>query len=231
MNDFYDYKSDLHNPRKGTVFGEKHDNLMVKPLRLWGFAGLFISLVIALFVSYFAVLVIIILSVIPYLYSAFPLRLKSVPIIDSLLGGALYFYLIAVAGYFIFYNQGLDLSKVIKPAFILVALVGLVGHLMGTVLDEESDRKDGTNTSAVFFGAVKVISMCILVLLICLYLARFNWVFVSFLSALMVVCFLGYLKKLRHNRPLQLFGAAFIPIAFFVTTIVLLIFNQNLLKI
>ena len=231
INDFYDLKSDLINPRKGTIFGEKHSDETTKYLQAWGYVGLGLTLLAAYFIGLSVLVVVALLSILLFFYSSSNLHLKSVPIVDAIVGGGLYFYLTMVAGYFVFEGNQLTVASILLPPFILVALIGIVGQLMGTVLDEEPDRKSRINTAAVFFGSNRIISLCLLILLFCLYLSRNNWIFVSFISVLLATCTLGYLPKWRQSFLLQIIGGAFLPLTFFVALVVLYVVNPNLLKI
>ncbi len=231
INDFYDLKSDLLNPRKGTIFGERHSNKTAKYLQTWGYTGLVVSLLAAYFISPMVLTLLVLLSVLLFFYSSATPHFKSIPLVDAVVGGGLYFYLTMVVGYFVFEGNQANVVSTLVPAFMLVALVGLAGHLMGTVLDEEPDRKAETNTSAVFFGVNKVTLLCQLILIFCLYLSRNNWIFLLFISAFITICTLGYSPKYRDNFLLQLIGGAFIPLTFFIALLILYVVNPNLLKI
>lgn len=230
INDYYDLKTDLLNPRKGTIFGEKHDVSSFKDVKMWGFFGLAVSLLLASFMGIPALITMIVLSLILYSYSALPLRLKSVPIMDALAGGGLYSYLIMVIGYFAFAGNEIEIGKIVQPPFILFALFGLASQLTGSLIDEEPDKKDNINTSVVLFGAKKIVSVCLVILLTCLYLARNNWLFVCFISIFIASCIFSYSKKWRRNFVLQTWGGAYFPIGFFAITILLYFINPNLLR-
>lgn len=230
INDYYDLKTDLLNPRKGAIFGEKHDILTIRCLKIWGFAGLAISLILSIFLGMFVLFVMIILSLILYSYSALPLRFKSVPVIDALTGGGLYSFLIVVIGYFAFAKDQAQFVDILKPPFIFFGLFGLSGHLMGTVLDVKPDRKDNVRTSAVFFGVNKIVSFCIVIFLICLYLVWSSWLFVFFMSVSIAICSFYYSAKWRRSLFLPTL-VAYLSLAFFVITILLYFISPNLLRI
>lgn len=231
INDYYDLKTDLLNPRKGTIFGEKHDASTIRDLRAWGLVGSIASLIMAYFINMPALLTMTILSLILYSYSAFPLRLKSIPIIDAIAGGGLYSYLIMVFGYFTFAGSQAQINHIFLPTFILFALFGLASQFTGSLIDEVPDRKANINTSVVFFGAGKIVSICLIILFVCLYLARNNWLFVSFISLFIISCLFSYSKKWRRNFFLQALGGAYFPPAFFLVTMLLYFIAPNLLKI
>lgn len=230
INDYYDLKTDLLNSRKGGIFGEKHDASSLKGLRVWGFAGLALSLALTSFLGMDVLLIVIFLSLILYSYSALPLRFKSIPIIDALTGGGLYAYLIVVIGYFAFAGSEAQFADIFKPPFIFFGLFGLAGHLMGAVLDVEPDRRANIGTSAVVFGINKIVSFCIVVFLICLYLARSNWLFVFFMSVSIVICSFYYSAKWRRSLFLPTL-IAYLSLVFFAITIFLYFIAPGLLRI
>lgn len=181
INDYYDEKTDQLNLRKASIFGEKHDKRVLKNLIKWGISGLLVSLFLVSFLGLAPLFILIILSFLLYFYSAKPIRFKSIPIMDAITGGGLYFYLTALFGYLIFAQNRENLNLINTP-LLLFAFLGIVGQLMGTVLDQEPDQKDNIETSAVFFGINKVISFCLMILLVCLYLVRTNFIILSFLT-------------------------------------------------
>ena len=229
INDYYDLKTDLLNPRKGAIFGEKHDVSSLKYLKTWGFAGLAVSLILAGFMGIAVLITMIMLSILLYLYSAFPLRLKSVPVLDTLVGGALYSYLIVVIGYLAFAGNQAQFADILKPPFIFFGLFGLGVHLFGAVVDIDPDRKDNIRTSAVFFGINKIVSFCIVVFLICLYLARSSSLFLFFVSISILISCFYYSAKWRKNIFL-LTLIAYLSLVFFAITILLYFISPSLLR-
>jgi len=229
INDYYDLKTDLLNPRKGTIFGEKHNASNLKYLKPWGFAGLTATLILASFMGINVVIATFALSIMLYLYSAFPLRLKSIPILDTLVGGALYSYSIVTIGYLAFAGNQAQFIDLIKPTFIFFGLIGIAGHLFGTVADINPDRKDNIKTSAVFFGVNKVLSFCILVFLICMYVARNNWLFVIFMLISILICCFYYYEKWRRSLFLPNL-VAYLSLVFFAVTILLYFIHPSLLR-
>jgi len=229
INDYYDLRTDLLNSRKGTIFGEKHKGWTIKNLRIWGFAGLVITLILTQFMSIYVSITMLILCCILYAYSALPLRLKSVPIIDAFVGGFLYSYLITIIGYFFFVENEGGAISVFKSQFIFFGLFGLAGHLMGAVLDEEPDRKDNIRTSVVSFGINRVITFCLVILLISLYLARGSLLFIFFMSISIAICSLCYSDKWRKSFFSQKF-VAYLSLIFFAITIILYFVKPTLLR-
>lgn len=229
INDYYDLKTDLLNPRKGTFFGEKHDPSGLKDLRIWGFAGLAVSLILAIFMGMSALITMIILSILLYSYSALPLRLKSVPVLDTLSGGYLYAYLVVVIGYFSSAGGQAQFIDILKPPFIFFGLFGLAIHLFGAVVDIGPDREDNIKTSAVFFGVNKIVTFCIIIFLICLYLARSSWFFVFFMSFAIVISCFYYSEKWRRSLFFPNL-VAYMSLVFLAITILLYLINPNLLR-
>ncbi len=230
INDYYDLKTDFLNARKGGVFGEKHNKKEVGQLLRWGWGGLVCSLLVGSWLGVKVLIVFIILSAVLYSYSARPIRLKSVPVLDMIFGGALYTYLIMVIGYFTFLSNN-NIYLIFTSPFVLFALLGLVLQAMGTVLDVVPDSKDNIQTSAIFFGVNIVTTFCLLILGIGMFLARHNILFVFFIGVLMGFCSLAYSKKLRESYVVQSLGGAMLPLIFFIFTIILYFINPAWLRI
>jgi len=231
INDYYDLKSDSINPRKATIFGERHDDKSIKYLKVWGFSGLTISILLSFLLSINVVILMITLSIILYFYSSPPIHLKSVPIADAIFGGALYSYIISVIGYVVVAGLPNSLLTFISAPFLLFSLLGLFGHLMGAVLDEKPDRKSNITTSPIFFGSTSVITFCILLLFICLFISRHNPLFLIAISMTIVICFLGYSSKWRESPFLQALGGGILPVGFFYLSLLVYFLNPNWLKI
>lgn len=229
INDYYDLKTDLLNPRKGAIFGEKHGVLAIKDLKIWGLIGLLVSLILAIFLGTPVLVIFIMLSFVLYFYSALPLRFKSIPILDTLTGGGLYCYLIALLGYFTFAKDQAQILDIFKPQFFFFALFGLAGHLMGAVVDVAPDRKSNVRTSAVFFGINKTVTFCIISFLVCLYLARRNLLLMFFMAVAITICSFYYSEKWRENLFLPNL-VAYLSLIFFAITILLYFLSPNLLK-
>jgi 4-hydroxybenzoate polyprenyltransferase len=155
VNDFWDFETDLLNPKKEekeyrVKLGEKYRlgeilmiitglSLILLPfMNSNGERGIFL---LFLFLSYF--------------YSAKPLRFKERPILDS--ASNLLYILPGVLAYY-------WVSGTMPPTLILSAgvLHSFAMHLFSAIPDIEYDRNTGIKTSAVFFGRKISLIVCLI---------------------------------------------------------------------
>ncbi len=160
LNDLHDIEVDKKNPRKGGIWGAKlspEDAPWVKQL-IVVFSALIILAAIStlnplhIFLSLFAI-------GIPYIYSVPPIRLKSRPILDSLV---CVFYGIGP----LLYAYSLSGGLLLHP-YIFSLSLGFSGlHAIATIMDVAHDRKTGTRTFAAAFGtrapAIFALGICLL---------------------------------------------------------------------
>ncbi|NYZ76757.1 UbiA family prenyltransferase [Candidatus Micrarchaeota archaeon] len=147
INDIYDFESDKKNPRKGGLWGVRLEEKDIPWVKKTAF--LFAA---AMFVTGFSTLnplhmlfTVLGLSIV-YFYSAPPVRLKSIPVIDSLANGG-YLY--------ICFGLGCSLSGstlFLHPYVVLGALCVSAGHALGTIMDYDSDKSMGERTFATVLG-------------------------------------------------------------------------------
>ena len=155
VNDFWDFETDLLNPKKEekeyrVQLGEKNRlgwilriitglSLLLLPfMNSNGERGIFL---LFLFLSYF--------------YSAKPLRFKERPILDS--ASNLLYILPGVLAYY-------WVNGTMPPTLILFAgvLHSFAMHLFSAIPDIEYDRNTGIKTSAVFFGRKISLILCLI---------------------------------------------------------------------
>jgi len=147
VNDYYDMEHDRVDPRKGGIWGARmtiEDVPWAKAL-----VALFIVLAIATgIISGNPVhLALIGLGVLlPYFYSAPPVRLKSRPILDSLSNTGYAFIPFAAAA-----SLGGSLIF-LRPEILLGLLMVAAFHAISTVMDHERDRKAGDTTFSTALG-------------------------------------------------------------------------------
>lgn len=150
MNDVYDYNSDIRNPRKmasglegGVLSPAYHQSVRL---------AAFISTVLILLASVSTcrpqnVFATTILVIIAWQYSALPLRLKEIPLLDSLSNGVIVFI-----SWFVGYSfGGGSLSNAPGKGYIL-ALCSAGVHALGAATDVDSDVAAGQMTIATFLG-------------------------------------------------------------------------------
>lgn len=231
FNDYYDLQSDALNPRKTSLFGERHTTKTARRLKVWSLVGFCISFFLMCFVNTYALLAVLLLFIGNILYSSSVTRFKSIPIVDAVTGGGCYFYVTTVVGFLVFVNGIFSISEILEPAFIVLTLVGIVGQSMAIVADEKPDKAQRIKTSAVLFGSNAVVTTCIVLLCVCLYLVRSNLIFSVFIIVLAVLCSLFYWKGWRTNKYMQISGGFYFPFAFLLVSIILYFINPSLLAL
>lgn len=152
INDVYDYESDKINPRKkGVVGGVLHPRFHFLVFRLSLFlAGFFlaVSLTFGFFrgnlTSFFGVALILISG---FVYSVPPIRLKTLPFLDSLTNVAIYYF----GPFFMGWGQKYSLITLSPKVYILgIFVFGF--HAFTTIFDYSVDKATGDRTSAVLLG-------------------------------------------------------------------------------
>jgi 4-hydroxybenzoate polyprenyltransferase len=148
INDIFDRKTDRLNERKNNpVWGntlEERDTGWVINVSAAAIALLLASCLFSGNPANFAIAVLMV--VLAYIYSAPPLRLKEIPVVDSLFNAA-YGFLPFAMGYSLSGALGF-----LQPKFVLFAFTFSAAHAIGTVVDMEADRKAGIRTFATEFG-------------------------------------------------------------------------------
>jgi 4-hydroxybenzoate polyprenyltransferase len=149
LNDYYDMEYDAKSMRKGGFWGHRLEKKDIG----WGwnlvFIFLFLAIATALFAFTFNILhaiLIIVGILLPYLYSAPPIRLKNVPVIDSLTSAGYIFFPFAAAaslgGSWIFLDWRILLAMLIPSA----------AHAIATIMDHDDDKKVGQKTFSTVIG-------------------------------------------------------------------------------
>ena len=155
VNDYWDFETDLLNPKKEEKeyrVKEDEKNRLGRILKL--IAGL--SLVMLPFMRSNGERAIFILFLfLSYFYSAKPLRFKERPILDS--ASNLLYILPGVQAYY-------WVTGTLPPSLILVAgvLHSFAMHLFSAIPDIKYDKNTGITTSAVFFGRKISLIICLI---------------------------------------------------------------------
>lgn len=150
VNDVYDYASDVRNPRKiadGLEGSVLHPIYHQDVLRVAYASSAFIvasALLTGTTSNIGATLLLVLLS---WQYSSPPLRLKEVPIADSLSNGAIVF----LAWFIGFSFSGLSIREAPRKGYMLSLCTAGV-HALGAVMDVEADRTSGQRTIATVLG-------------------------------------------------------------------------------
>ena len=148
VNDIFDYESDIKNPRKNSIEGglvekSKHKTLFWLilatnlPFLIYLIAtGSLVSGILLALIVFFA-----------FSYSAKPLRLKEVQILDWI-NSSLHFVMPFVFGYF--YAGG---SSLAWPAVVAFFFWGAASQALGAIQDIKPDRAAGIDSIATKLGA------------------------------------------------------------------------------
>lgn len=167
VNDVFDYKSDLANPRKGGIEGalltpQLHRSTLIAAAVLCLPFIVFLSASadwpgrVALFVSLFFVLA----------YSVPVLRFKERPVLDSITS-SIHFVSPAVLGMVMAGTSFPPVALLIIAAFLLW---GIAAHAFGAVQDIQPDREAGIASIATVFGARATVRFSICVWLLAMVL-------------------------------------------------------------
>ena len=175
INDIYDIKSDSINARKknplyGVRLRKKRHSLIFSASILCALLILLIYFFSQNPQAFFASFALVLLS---YFYSAPPIRLKEIPLLDSLSNGFIFFAAFACG-----YALGADIST-IPLRFLWASLAISAVHALGAAVDYDSDKKCGQTTIATYFGKRNALALATLMCLTGLYLGNFSGIFAS----------------------------------------------------
>jgi 4-hydroxybenzoate polyprenyltransferase len=215
INDVYDLESDLKNPRKGGIQGLRlhPDNhpLIVKTSILVS-VGLLIIVSLDFSFSKFVTALLLILS--SYLYSAPPIRLKEIPVIDSLTNGLLYVLFPFYLGFF----EHSSLSD--TSLKILLTVLGAAGvHAYTSTLDVTSDKEAGDRTFAVAFGPRITLAFSFLVTLVALLFAGYETLLIN-TYLITLLCVYGITLIFPSRVVVSKFGSMVLYGGFCITALV-----------
>lgn len=149
LNDAYDYKSDLENPRKGGILGckiTKSESEQLKKISLI-ISALFYIFVLASGKAQF-ILIMTLFGLISYLYIVPPFRLKGKAPFD-VISSALVMVEFPFAAGFSYHKNLIYLPWKIH----IITLCLIAGHAISTIMDMKIDKKFGDKTFAVRYGA------------------------------------------------------------------------------
>jgi len=230
INDYYDTKSDNLNPRKGGEFGLKHKDSFVEHLPKLSFLGFIIPLLSLVFFNTEVIMAYLLASVLLYFYSAKPLRLKGVPLIDALVGGGMFFISAGIFGYLMYGGTIKDLFNNFPIEFLGLFILGTAMHLIGAMFDMKYDKAEGTNTSPVFFGWKVVTWFCVLISLLGVYLVRESWFYVFLLILSTFLSGLQFFEKVRKSQIFKTIITKTIIYTVFLLILTIALVDISLLK-
>ncbi len=159
INDVYDFETDSRNPRKivnglqGGVLQPEYHGLVRTSAYI---STLFIAGVSLLTRKQQNILAVALLLSFGWQYSAPPLRLKEVPVLDSLSNGLIVF----LAWFCGFSFSGLGLSQAPSKGFML-SLCTTAIHALGAVIDFDADTAAGQRTIATALGRRTTAVFCV----------------------------------------------------------------------
>ncbi|RRS01285.1 prenyltransferase [Glycomyces terrestris] len=158
VNDVFDYESDLRSPRKGGAHGAVLDRRLHRVTLAAAAAACLPFLAFLLAVgSTAANLVLAASMLLVVFYSTPPLRLKEIPLADSLTSSAHFWspaaYAIVLAG--------APWTTATTAAFVAFGLWGIASHAFGAVQDVPSDREAGIASIATWWGAAATVRFAI----------------------------------------------------------------------
>mgnify|MGYP001554252382 CR=1 FL=1 len=151
INDYHDFDTDMHNPKKGSKEVKLKSKDDIKKY-------LYISL--AFFVIYLFILptvtlklLLILFLFLSYIYSSPPFRLKAKPIVDS--SSNLLYFLPGVISYNLATGQ-------LLPWYLWISFFcwTFSMHLFSAVPDITADKKANLFTTAILFGYKKSLILC-----------------------------------------------------------------------
>ena len=151
INDYHDFDTDMHNPKKGSKEVKLKSKDDIKKY-------LYISL--AFFVIYLFILptvtlklLLILFLFLSYIYSSPPFRLKAKPIVDS--SSNLLYFLPGVISYNLATGQ-------LLPWYLWISFFcwTFSMHLFSAVPDITADKKADLYTTAILFGYKKSLILC-----------------------------------------------------------------------
>jgi 4-hydroxybenzoate polyprenyltransferase len=155
VNALGDIDVDIYHDGRSKDMNLSHQPLVTREISILQaklFCLLFLvdSLLCALSVGFYFVLVIIILDVIGYVYSLEPFRMKKLPIGDVVCNSLL--------GVFFFLAGMIIGNAYVNPLIIIAVFLLASNFYIPTIMtDYEFDKKGGLRTSAIIFGGKRLI--------------------------------------------------------------------------
>jgi 4-hydroxybenzoate polyprenyltransferase len=227
VNDYYDSYSDSINARKNGVLGLK--NKADRILLIYCFISWAVILTSLIILSPHTISYFLIYSFLLYFYSAKPLRLKGIPVIDTLVGGGFYFASTGIIASMMISGKGFDIMN-IPTSYLYLIIVGIIIHLLGAIIDESYDKKEGTITTAVFLGSKITALISIILGFIGISIIKNNIFFVIGLLGPMIIALICIITNFKENTRMKVLISIFGIIAVFIMGLFLLIINPEWLR-
>ena len=218
VNDVYDYATDKLNGRKRLVQGlVLHPRYHRMVMRYVWISGALIMLCSLLTLNLSNIILTVLLLLFSYFYSARPIRLKELPIIDSLSNGFVVLF-VSLLG-FSFGQPIMELP--IKVIFAVICVAGI--HALATILDYDADSRAHVKTFATVLGKRSAAFFASVIFVLVLF---FSGIASLMLNIYISLCAVSSIILVIHpSKNLALFLSRIIFIGFFVFTILFLIFG------
>ncbi len=217
INDVYDYKSDMLNPRKNLVEGiilkPKHHQFVKKTSFFVALILILTSLLTFNATNLFGMVLLLFFS---YFYSAPPLRFKVKPPLDSFANGILYFFAPFIIGFS--FNDAL-VNIPIKVYLIAICVMGI--HSFSTIMDYSVDKKIGDKTFSGMFGKRFASLFAFIAFIFALSFAGINTVMINYYLIFCSILFL--IVSIFPSERLASVFFKLIFLGFIVTSIMFLI--------
>ncbi|MFC1647092.1 UbiA family prenyltransferase [Patescibacteria group bacterium] len=230
INDYYDAESDSINTRKGGAFGLKYKKEGLDILKLYSFIGFIVTLIGLSVISKGVVGIYLLISMLLYLYSANPIRLKAIPVVDFVVGGGIFVMSSGLFGYLMSGNTVGSLLADFPIGLFSLFAIGMIMHLIGAIFDIESDKSANMMTSAVFFGYRKMAWFGIIISIVSVLFAKVN-IFYSFLTLVAGgLAGLQLFSSIRESDFFKIFMMKLFIIAFFLLVFGMSLVDMNYLR-
>jgi 4-hydroxybenzoate polyprenyltransferase len=193
INDIADRESDAQNTRKGGMDGAALKREEVKSLvNIIVVLAIVVPLLFALSNHVLMALLVASFSILAYVYSVRPIRLKSIPIIDSL-SNALGTLLVFITGYWA--TQTFSNVSFPPPHLIAAIVLFTIGiHAIGTVADYAVDKAAGDHTISVLLGKSLTLTICAACFAACYFLVGNHNIFIGIYVTLCAIATLLAIK-------------------------------------
>ena len=158
INDVEDAEDDYHNLNKRKRNPIANGELTKKQGCLIGLLLVLVGLFLLLLISHLVFFVGLVLTLIGFLYSWKPVRLKSIPIIDLIS----HIICLGVLQFFIIYLTFRHFDLFIIPFLMIIIPISLMTEIFGELRDFDVDKKSKINNTIQNFGRFNIKKLLII---------------------------------------------------------------------
>ncbi len=196
INDIYDYETDRLNPKKteyeALVLPHEH-----RPLLQWIAVATFPFLLLLIYASHAAVLAFAVFLFCAIFYSAWPIRAKVRPVLDTIFSAG-HYVATGVFGYYLAGGAEVDWLIVLAGMFWSMAM-----HAYSAVPDIEADKTSGIATVATLLGEKATLWFCLVLYVAAAALA---WTYLGALAVVLGLIYAGLvIASILARSPEELF--------------------------